>query len=236
MKKIPVVFFSFLLLLSCGSNQKKSRTFNSSSNCINVVEIPNGFSSAYTADGHTIIYETDSANNHIVYYAKFDDYAGKKGYDRVKDKAVRIVMDSSLNMLKSFVSVHGGASFQINDSGEYQVYYFDEQMNGNNAEIYEISMEEQSDDIESQKSKIKRIIYLLTIAHKVADNFNERNVGGWNYIVSALEPSHGILNHDIMSQDTVFDPKAKEHISKLSSTTEGLTQLYLLFQERSTTK
>lgn len=232
MKKIIVIFFSSFLLLSCGSNQKKIHSPMSSLKYINVVESPNGFSSAYTEDGHTIIYETDSANNYIIYYAKFDDNAGKKGYDRIKDKAVRIETDFSMNMLKCFVSVNGGASCQIDDNGGYQICYFDEQMNSNNAELLENHLEEQSEGIENLESKIKRIIYLLTIAYDVAKNINERNIGGWNYIVSALEPSHSILNHYVMTQETVYDPKAKEHISKLSSTTEGLTQLHLLFQEK----
>ena len=236
MMRFPVYFISSLLLLSCGSSQKKTHSSIPSPKFINIVESPDGFSSAYTEDGHTIIYETDSANNYIVYYAKFDDNAGKKGYDRVKDKAIRIETDSSMNMLTSFVSAYGGASCLIDENGECQVFYFDEQMNRNNVELHNNRLEEPSESIGSLESKIKRITYLLSVSYDIAKNVNERNIGGWNYIVSALEPSYSILNHDVMTQEAVYDPKAKKHISKLSSTTEGLTQLCLLFQEKGTTK
>lgn len=232
MKKIVVIFFSSLLLLSCGSNQKNTHRLNSSPKYINVVESPNGFSSAYTDDGHTIIYETDSAKNYVIYYAKFDDNAGKKGYDRVKDKAIRIETDSSMNRLTCFASVNGGASCQIDDNGEYQVCYFDDEMNRKTAELHEIHLEEQFEGIESLESKIKRIIYLLIIARDVAKEINEHNIGGWNYIVYALEPSIDILNYDVMIQKTVFEPKAKEHISKLSSTTEGLSHFNSMLRNK----
>lgn len=237
MKKIPVIIISSLLLFACGSN-KKEETQNSfpSPNYINTIENSDGFSSAYTEDGHTIIYETDSASNYIVYYAKFDDNAGKKGYDRVKDKAIRLEIDTSMNMLTSFVSAYGGASFQVDDNGEYHAYYYDEQMNGKNVELHGIRLVEQLESIDSPELKIKRIIYLLTIAHDIAKNINEGNIGGWNYIVYALEQSHSISNLDVMAIETVYDPKVKEHISKLSSTKDGLTHLHILFQKKVKTK
>lgn len=235
MKKLPVYFISFLLFLSCGSNQKKKHSPISSLNFINVVEGPEGSSSAYTEDGHTIIYETDSANNYIVYYAKFDDNAGKRGYERVKDKAIRIETDSSMNMLTSIVSAHGGASCLVDENGECHVFYFDEQMNSNNAEQYDIRLEDPSEGIGNMESKIKRIIYLLSVAYDVAKSINERNIGGWNYIVSALEPSQSILNHDVMVQDTLYNPKVKEHILKLSSTKNGLSHLCFLLYDKGTT-
>ena len=136
-------------------------------------------------------------------------------------------------MLISFVSAYGGASFQVDDIGECHVCFYDEQMNGNNAELHGIRLEEQLESAENTESIVKRIIYLITVAYDVAKNINERNIGGWNYIVSALEPSASILNYDVMIQETVFDPKAKEHVSKLSSTTVGLTQLHrLLLKEK----
>ena len=237
MKNNTIILFSFLLFLSCGSNNKKN-TQNStpSANYINVVKSPDGFNSAYTEDGHTMIYETDSANNYIVYYAKFDDNAGKKGYDRVKDKAVRVEIDSSLSTLISFVSVYGGVSCKIDDHGAYQAWFFDEQMNDYNIELYGIHLGEQPAEIGNQEAIVKRIIKLLTIAHEIAKAINNRNTGSWNYIVSALEPSQSITNYDIMIQETIYAPKVKEHISRLSSVNERLTQLYLLFQDNITEK
>ena len=101
MKMIYILFLSLLFVASCSSKHKKEvQSSIVSPNYISVVENTNGFSSAYTEDGHTLIYKTDSNGNFIVYYAKFDDSAGKKGYDRVRDKAIRVEIDSSLNVKK----------------------------------------------------------------------------------------------------------------------------------------
>lgn len=233
MKKIYILFFSLIFIASCGSKHKKEvQSSIASPNYISVVEDTDGFSSAYTEDGHTLIYKTDSNSNVIVYYAKFDDGAGKKGYDRVRDKAIRVEIDSSLNVLKSFVSVYGGASCMINNNGVYTLHYFDEQMCDNNIELSDYYIDKQPTDKGNIELKVKRIIYILTNAYNVANNMNKYNIGGWNYIVSALEPTQSITNYNILIQNTVYDPKVKEHITKLNSATEGLTQLYLLFQEK----
>lgn len=233
MKKILVIFFSLIFIASCGSRHKKAIHGSiSSPKYISVVENTDGFSSAYTEDGHTLIYKTDSDSNVVVYYAKFDDNAGKKGYDRVRDKAIRVEIDSSLNVIKSFVSVYGGALCKINSNGVYILHNFDEQMNDNNIELPELYLEKQTVDKGDVGSKVKRIIEILTTAYNIAYNISDSNKSGWNYIVSALEPSQSITSYDIMTQETVYSPNVKEHISKLNRTTEGLTQLYMLFQEK----
>ena len=233
MKKILVIFFSLIFIASCGSRHKKAIHGSiSSPKYISVVENTDGFSSAYTEDGHTLIYKTDSNSNVVVYYAKFDDNAGKKGYDRVRDKAIRVEIDSSLNVIKSFVSLYGGALCKINSNGIYALHYFDEQMNDNNIELPEIYLHKLTVDKGNVEPKVKRIIEILTTAYNIAYNISDSNIGGWNYIVSALEPTQGITSYDIMTQETVYSPNVKEHISKLDNTTEGLTQLYMLFQEK----
>jgi hypothetical protein len=233
MKKILVIFFSLIIIASCGSRHKKAiHGPISSPKYISVVENTDGFSSAYTEDGHTLIYKTDSNSNVVVYYAKFDDNAGKKGYDRVRDKAIRVEIDSSLNVIKSFVSVHGGALCKINSNGIYTLHYFDEQRNDNNIELPEYPLEKQTIDKRNIESKVKRIIEILTTAYNIANNINGSNKGGWNYIVSALEPMQSIISYDIMTQETVYSPNVKEHIWKLNSTTKGLTQLRTLFLEK----
>jgi len=233
MKKILVIFFSLIFIASCGSRQKKAVHGSiSSPKYISVVENTDGFSSSYTEDGHTLIYKTDPNSNVVVYYAKFDDNAGKKGYDRVRDKAIRIEIDSSLNVIKSFVSVYGGALCKINCNDVYTLHCFDEQMNDNNIELPEYPLEKRTIDKRNIESKVKRIIEILTAAYNIAYNINGSNIGGWNYIVSALEPTQSIISYDIMTQETVYSPNVKEHIWKLNSTTKGLTQLYMLFLEK----
>lgn len=233
MKKILVIFFSLIFIASCGSRHKKAIHGSiSSPKYISVVENTDGFSSAYTEDGHTLIYKTDSNSNVVVYYAKFDDNAGKKGYDRVRDKVIRVEIDSSLNVIKSFVSVYGGALCKINCNNVYTLHYFDEQMNDKNIELPEYLLEKQAIDKRNIESKVKRLIEILTAAYNIAYNINDSNIGGWNYIVSALEPTQSIISYDIMTQETVNSPNVKEHIWKLNSTTKGLTQLYMLFLEK----
>lgn len=233
MEKMHFLFFSLLLIVSCGSKHKKEvQRSIASPNYISVVENTDGFCSVYTNDGHTLIYNTDSNSTYIVYYAKFDDNAGKKGYDRVRDKAIRVEIDSSLNVIESIVSVYGGALCKINSSGFYNLHYFDEQMNDNYIELPEFSLVKRQIDKGDTEAKIKQIIFILTNAYSFAYKINKCNKVGWNYIVSALEPTLGITNYDILIEETINASNVKDHVSKLSSTTDGLTQLNLLFQEK----
>lgn len=233
MKKILVIFFSLIFIASCSSKHKKEvHSSISSPKYISVVENTDGFSSAYTEDGHTLIYKTDSDSNVVLYYAKFDDNAEKKGYDRVRDKAIRVEIDSSLNVIKSFVSVYGGALCKINSNDVYTLHYFDEQMNDKNIELPDLYLDKQTIDKGNVEPKVKRIIEILTTAYNIAYKIDGSNKGGWNYIVSALEPTQSITSYDIMTQETVYSPNVKEHISKLNRTTEVLTQLYMQFLEK----
>ena len=129
MKNIITLLLVIVMFAACGSKGKKQETKTYSVHkYISVVESVEGYDVAYTEDGHTLIYCNDSVGDFIVYYAKFDDNAGKHGYDRIKEKAVRAEMDSSLKTLKSISSIYGGAFCNRNDNTGYATFYFDEQM------------------------------------------------------------------------------------------------------------
>lgn len=236
MKKFLVLFFSLIFIASCGAKHKKE--VHSSiviSDYISVVENTEGSTSAYTKDGHTLICETDSNGTFVVYYAKFDDNAGKKGYDRVRDKAIRVEIDSSLNYVKGLASVYGGVVCKIDSNGIYQLHYFDEHQKDNNMEFPEIIINKQAVDKESTVSIVERILSILPAVYDIAYKVYESNIGGWSYIASALEPTQNISNFNVLIQETVHTQKAKEHISRLSSTKKVLTQLYLLYQKQDST-
>lgn len=236
MKKFHILFFSLIFIASCDTKHKKEvHSSIAIPDYISVVENAEGFTSAYTEDGHTLIYETDSNGTFVVFYAKFDDNAGKKGYDRVRDKAIRVEIDSSLNYVEGLASVYGGVVCTIDSNGICQLHYFDEHQKDNNMEFPEILIDKQTVDKESTVSIVKRILSILPTAYDIAAKVYENNIGGWNYIVYALEPTQNITNFNILMQETVHTQNAKEHISRLSSAKEVLTQLYLLYQKQDST-
>jgi len=230
MKKLVLLSISFALLVSCGSSTTKKTVQNlASRKYITVVDKKDGFSSAYTEYGHTMIYGKDSIDNYIVYFAKFDNNAGKYENRIIKEKIVRIELDSSLSILKSFITISGGAFCDRNDVRGYNAYFFDEKLNGNILEQIEVS--EQSCDMDDEH-KVKRILRLLNIGYNIALSINNTNAGGWYKIVSALEPIQELMNYDVMENDTIYDTIVNKHISKISITTEGLTQFNNLLREK----
>lgn len=90
-----------ILLVVCGCKNRRSSPSVSSETRYYIGYTPNvnGYCTVYSEEGHTFIYEKDSIGDYIVYYAKFDDNAGKHGHDRIKDKVVRIVVNSSLDRI-----------------------------------------------------------------------------------------------------------------------------------------
>ena len=221
-----------VLIVSCSSRSNKYNTnYNNLARCITNIDNVDDFSVSFTEDGHTMIYSKDSIGNYIVYYVKYDDNAGKYGYDRIKDKVVRLEMDSSLKVLYSFVTIYGGAFCDVNSDMKYTVFYFDEQMNYNTIEKIEVPLDTAQLTEKSIEKKIRHILSLLNVANRIAFLINEKNVKGWHNIVSALEPSQKILDYDIAFSDTVLDPNVKEHISRVKNTTKGLTQFYNLLRE-----
>lgn len=232
MKNIIAQLLVIVMFAACGSNGKKQETKNYSPHkYIYVVESVEGYDVAYTEDGHTLIYSNDSVGDYIVYYAKFDDNAGKHGYDRVKEKAVRAEMDSSLKTLKSISSIYGGAFCKRNDNTGYAAFYFDEQMKGNSIDQIAVPLGDTQSEETSKEQEIKHILSLLNIAYILAQSINNNNASGWNNMALALESVQGIITYDVIKNDTVYDTIIKAHISKLAHSTEGLTQFYNVLWE-----
>lgn len=233
-KKITIVFVLLVtLFVSCCSRNKK-KIINSNAIPKYITMINNsrsGYNTAFTEDGHTVIYKSDSIGNYIVYYTKYDGNAGKYGYDRIKEKIVRVEMDFSLRGVNSFVAISGGVFCKKEKSNIYSAYYFDEKMNGYSLKQIETPSESTQIKKEEQENDLKRILPLLAVAHKIAIAINNSNVSGWNNIVSALEPSLSLAEYDVLKSDTVYDPIIKEHITRIVNSTEGLTQYHNLLQE-----
>lgn len=219
-----VILFALLQFVSCDS---KDRTQNANNNVIlkyiYVVENVNGYGVAYTEDCHTMLYRRDSIDNYIVYYTKSDERMAKKGHEKIADNIVRIEMNSSLKSLISILSIHGGAFCKMNNSQEYDVFYFDEQMIGYSLKQPDISHNSILPENEEKENEIKQILILLNLAYEVALSINNENACGWNYIVSALEPSLEIMNYEVLTNDTIYDRKIKSQIPKILNATEGLT-------------
>lgn len=228
---IPLLLVLFMFT-ACGSKGKKQETKNNSVHkYISLIENVVGYNVAYTEDGHTLVYSNDSVGDFIVYYAKFDDNAGKHGYDRVKEKVVRVEIDSSLKTLKSILSIYGGAFCNRNDNMGYAAFYYDEQMKGNSINQIAIPFDDEQSEEPSKEQEAKHILSLLNVAYILAHSINDKNVSGWNNMTLALEPVQDILTYDVIKNDTVYDPIIKAHISKLTNSTEGLTRFYNLLWE-----
>lgn len=233
MNNLLLIVFGFVIFVSCGSSTTKKNVQNIViRKYISVVDNTHDYSSAYTEEGHVMIYGKDSTNNHIVYFAKFDNNAVKYENGIIKDKIVRAELDSSLSSIKSFVTISGGAFCDTNEQWGYDAYYFDENLNYNSMEQIEVPLnKEQLNDLDHEHM-IKRILDLLDIGYNIALSINNTNASGWYNIVSALEPIQDLKTYDIMENDTIYDPLVKKHISKINKTTEGLTQFHNLLQEK----
>lgn len=232
MKQLCILMI-IVLVVSCSSRSNKYNTNNNTpARYITNIDNIDGFSASFTEDGHTMIYSKDSIGNYVIYYVKYDDNAGKYGYDRIKDKVIRVEMDSSLKILNSFVTIYGGAFCDTNCGIRYSAVYFDEQMNYDTIEQIEVPLDSAQFEETGKEEKIRHILLLFNVTQKIALSINENNVNGWHNIVSALEPSQTILDYDVIFSDTVFNPKVKEHISRVKSTTKGLTRFYDLLREK----
>ncbi|MEE1087449.1 MAG: hypothetical protein UIC63_00625 [Bacteroidaceae bacterium] len=232
--KLLLLLITFALFVSCGlSTTKEECSTHNHRKYITVVDKKDGFSSAYTEYGHTMIYGKDSIDNYIVYFAKFDNNAGKYENRMIKEKIARVEFDSSLSTLKNFITISGGAFCDTNEVRGYNAFYFDEKLNGNSIE--QIEEPEQSCEIDDEH-KVMRILELLNVGYNIALSINNTNSGGWYNIVSALEPIQELLSYDVIENDTIYDPIVKKHISKISITTEGLTQYKNELQEKMISK
>lgn len=234
-----VLLVAFALFASCGSSsRKKDSSSLITMKQIIVVDNINGDNIAYTEDGHTIVYEKDSLGNFIVYYVKFDIDAEKHGSDRYREKLVRVEVDSTLSILKSLITVYGGAFFVKESLMGYSAYYYDDQMYADSIELIDIPensgqsrvLEKRGNEIEKGEIVIKRILMLLNDAYQLALRINDRNASGWRNIVSVLEPSHEITSFQAVLNDTIYDQIVIGHISKICSAKERFMQYDSILQ------
>lgn len=232
MRNYLVAFLLITIFVSCHSSGKRQNNNYTSSKYITLIDNAEGYSTAYTEDGHTMIYSKDSAGNFIVYYAKQDKDAGKYGYDRIKEKIVRVEMNLSLNSLNSILSVNGGAFCKMNNDMVYDTYYFDEQMNGKALEHLEVLYQPIPKEEIGTENNLKRIMIILNIAYNIAQLISNDNASGWNYIVSSLEPIQNMITYEVITSDAVHDERIQSRIMKIKQTVEGLTHYYLLLQEK----
>lgn len=235
MKKLIVFLGAVVLIVSCGSSGKKKVSGgNASERQITVVDNNNGGCVAYTEDGNAIVFDEDSTDNYIVYYAKFDIDAEKHGSDRYMEKLVRAEMDSSLSSLKSIITIYGGAFIAMDSVMGYNACYFDDQMIGDSVNNIEIpqNLEHSEITLSGRELKVRQILMLLNVAYQLARKINESNVSGWNNIVSILEPSLNIFSYDIVPSDTIYDNIVIGHVSKINSAKERFSQYYSLLREK----
>ena len=148
MKGLFVALICSLIICSCNTNKSKENKNTDYPKTAykyltSVLSNTNDSVVMYTDDGHLLSYSTDSLGNYIVNYAKFDYNAG--GYETMKDKLVRVELDSSMKFIRSIVSVYG-VSLCFEDNGMYDVTFYDEQMH-----------QEQFDDFDNYKDIIEKI-------------------------------------------------------------------------------
>ena len=242
MKNTITLLLAIVVFAACGSKEKKQEIRNNSVHkYIYVVENVEGYDVAYTEDGHTLIYSNDSIGDFIAYYAKFNDNAGR--FDRIKDKVVRIDVDSSLNSLKSILFFYGGimcdrGGIMCDRSNDMRhvVYYFDEKMNENEIEYIDTPSNPEIKESSAKEYRIRMIRYFIDVAYQLVDRINNGNAHGWYNIAPALESSQDILMYEIMFNDTIYDPKVMKRISKISKTTEWFKQYHSELQGKMISK
>ena len=227
MKNSILFLIVLICLVSCGSSGTKKNYQNTlRQNNITFVEKTNGYSPAYTEEGHTIIFKKDSIDNYIVFFAKYDN-TGK--FDHIIiEKIVMAEMDSSLRTLKSFITISGGAFCDTNDLKSYNAYYFDKNLNDNSIGQIEVPLNTNI----NHDHKIKQILELLYFGYYIALSINNTNAGEWYKVVCALEPIQEIMNYNVIENDTIYTPIVNKRISKISILTEKLTEFKNLLCEK----
>lgn len=224
-----------ILLVVCGCNNRKNSPSVSSEtrNYIGYTPNANGYCSVYSEDGHTFIYEKDSISDYIVYYAKFDDNAGKHGHDRIKDKVVRIVVNDSLDRVLSISSISCGIFLEKDSEDRYKALCVDEHMNVNIIDNTEISCGQNiSTGANIIESEIQKIISLLSIATKIVYSVNTNSSICWNNMALALEPIQNIMSRDIIQYKTIVNPKIQKHVLRIEETTNPLSVYHYMLVDK----
>lgn len=223
MKGSFIALICSLVICSCNTNKSKG---NKNTNyqkteykyLTSVVSNLNDSVVMYTDDGHIFSYSTDSLGNYIVNYAKFDYNAG--GYETMKDKLVRVELDSSMKFLRSIVSVHG-VSLCFEDDGMYDVTFYDEQMHQD--QLNDINVRNQIQHNTDKSNIAKVIIRQLANAYDISHYISTNKENGWYSISSALEPICFLTDYEIIEQEKVYDQKVKDRLPRFIKAAEGLT-------------
>lgn len=227
MKNLSLIcIIATILLVVCGCNNRKNSSSISSEtrNYIGYTPNINGYCSVYSEDGHTFLYEKDSIGDYIIYYAKFDDNAGKHGHDRIKDKVVRIIVNCSLDRILSISSICCGIFIEKDSEDRYKALCVDEHMNVNIIDNTENSCgQNKSTGANMIESEIQKIISLLSIATKIVYSVNNNSSICWNNMALALEPIQNIMSRDIIQYETIANPKIQKHVLRLEDTTNPLS-------------
>ena len=172
----------------------------------------------YTDDGHILSYSTDSLGNYIVNYAKFDYNAG--GYETMKDKLVRVELDSSMKFIRSIVSVYG-VSLCFEDNGMYDVTFYDEQMH--QEQLEDINVRSQIDHNTDTSNIAKVVIMQLVNAYDISHYIYTNNEKESYTIRSTLEPICFLSDYEIIEQEEIYDQKVKDRLPRFYKAAEGLT-------------
>lgn len=224
-KSLICVTFALALLASCGGTKKDNRSnFISKSNYINV--IPNSSNdsiSMYTDDNHIFLYTTDSIGDYVVFYAKFDGNTPGR-YDMIKDKIVRVQLDSSLQMVKSITSIHGGV-FCSKDDNLYKMDCFDEQLQIYKYKDLNIQNNTRPESVPKESEEFHEAYYILTqlmSAYNISCVINDNGVNGWYYIKAALEPIRKLEQYDFVTSKKIYNNKSQRYLIKMKLATEGL--------------
>ena len=223
MKGLFVALICSLIVCSCNTNkskEKKNTDYQKSAykNLVLVVSNTNDSVFMYTDDGHILSYSTDSLGNYIVNYAKFDYNAG--GYETMKDKLVRVELDSSMKFIRSIVSVYG-VSLCFEDNGMYDVTFYDEQMH--QEQLEDINVRSQIDHNTDTSNIAKVVIMQLVNAYDISHYIYTNNENGSYSISSALEPICFSSDYEIIEQEEIYDQKVKDRLPRFYKAAEGLT-------------
>lgn len=231
--KIPFrVIYITLLFVSCGSLGTKKNTQNKiAQQQITVVEYKDNFRAAYTVDGHTMIYKKDSLGNYAVYYAKFEDMASEYGQYKIKEKLVRVEVDSTMTILNSILNISGGVFCNKIENKLYKIYYFDENLNSVVLEQIEVPLVLEKSVNSDDEKRVKRIIQLLYNAYELSKSINN-SIHTLDNTLSALEPVSLILTYDVVNNDKILSPKAQEHISKIYNAIGSLLKFHFYIEEK----
>lgn len=223
MKGLFVALICSLIICSCNTNKSKENKNTDYPKTAykyltSVLSNTNDSVVMYTDDGHLLSYSTDSLGNYIVNYAKFDYNAG--GYETMKDKLVRVELDSSMKFIRSIVSVYG-VSLCFEDNGMYDVTFYDEQMHQEQFE--DINVRGQIDYNTDTSNISKVIIMQLLNAYDISHYIYTNKENGLYSISSALEPICFLSDYEIIEQEKVYDQKIKDRLPRFIKAAEGLT-------------